>query len=98
MSAAVVDTAVIGSATPHPATVSFARRLQAVAQSNQVRMLDTCEIHRLDELRLSQTRFYRYCYGQYPPGLDRALALAHLFGVPPGHFVSELTDQSPDLN
>lgn len=92
MSAAVVDTAEIGSATPHPATVSFARRLQAVAQSNQVRMLDTCEIHRLTARR------HRYYHGQYPPGPPLVLVLAHLFGVPPGHFVSELTDQSPDLN
>lgn len=52
MSAAVVDTAETASATTHPATVYFARQLQALAQANKVCMLDTGGIHRLTARRL----------------------------------------------
>lgn len=89
----------------------FARQLQALAQANKVRMLDTGEVHRLTvrrlymlisdnypELRLSQTHFYRYYHGQHPPRLDLVLALSHLFGVSPGHFLVDPTEQSCGLN
>jgi transcriptional regulator with XRE-family HTH domain len=87
---------------PHVVTEYFSERVQELAASMNVRMLDTDRVRKLTPLRIqrmlkeqapdlpvSQTQIYRYFHGEAPPRLDVVYELARLFGVPPTYFMPD---------
>ncbi|MFV8141923.1 hypothetical protein ACNQR7_30535 [Mycolicibacterium senegalense] len=88
---------------PDPGAQYFSRKLQELASTMSVRMLDgSGKTRKLTPLRLqkllkqefpqlpvSQTQIYRYYHGQAVPRVDVVIAVANLFGVSPREFLPE---------
>ena len=93
----------------HPATSFFARRFREIAESVQLREVDSHEVHRLSprlihalleeqnpDLAVSTRQIWRYYSGAATPRIDIVYEIARLLGVSPQVFLPESVEHPDD--